>query len=283
MKNWRDSHLLSHHVCDELIELLTIRSFIQPYPWAVPGSAMTGFLRTLTFISEWDWRFEPLIIDFSGDMEAAEYDAIYTRFAAWRKIDPAMNRLALLVASNHDPEGISWTGIGPSKVIAARLTSLAKTAHSVMNEQGVCLQAAAIFTPSLLDYDFVLHLLPKFTYEQAAKKTNKKQNFKNLQVQYQQHQPVPSTVIVRSFLDEVRAVHGGNVLFFYNENGGAIVGGIWNPQTKPRSWKMNVGYSTLAIKGFGEGDVQIVVNKAGILHDIANLGGDLILKIEERQ
>ena len=79
------------------------------------------------------------------------------------------------------------------------------------------------------------------------------------------------------------ALHGGNVLFFHNENGGDIVGGLWNPQTKPRSWKVNVGYSTLAIKEFGGEDVQIVINKAGILHDIADLGGNLILKMEERQ
>ena len=110
----------------------------------------------------------------------------------------------MFVASNHDPEGISWTGIGPSKVVAARLTSLAKIARSIMNEQGVFLQAAAIFTPSLLDYDFVLHLMPKHTYTDSAKKTVKKENFKNLQFQYQQHHPVPSTVAIRSFLDELR-------------------------------------------------------------------------------
>ena len=284
MKNWRDSQLLSPHVCDELIELLTIRTFTQPYPWAIPGSAVTGFLRTLTFISKWDWRFYPLIIDFSGDMQLSEYDAITTRLEAWRKVDPAMNRIAMFVASNDDPEGISWTGLGPSKVVAARLTSLAKVACSVTTEQGIDLQAPALFTASLADYDFILRLNPTFVNDNLGLRTKKRLKYKNLQIDDQQYpQRVPPNVVVRSFIDELRTLYGNNVLFFHNGNGGTNIGGVWNPQTKPRSWKVNVGYSTIAVKGSSKDGGQLVLNKAGILYNIAELGGDMILKIEESQ
>ncbi len=102
VKLWFDRHMLSGHVSDEVIELLVAHTFLQPYPWRSPSSAMTGFLRTLLFISRWDWRMEPLIVDFTGTMTSKDVDSINTRLEAWRKIDPAMNRTTLFAASNHD-------------------------------------------------------------------------------------------------------------------------------------------------------------------------------------
>ena len=280
MKKWRDSHLLSHHVSDELIELLTIRSFVQPYPWAVPGSMITGFLRTLTFISKWDWRSDPLIVDFSSEMKITNYHAISTHFEAWRRIDPAMNRIAMFAASNFDPEGISWTEYGPSKVVAARLTSLARAACTVVKDQGLGVQAGALFAPSLTDYDFIVHLDLQFVAKDAGKKTTRKGGYKNLQIQEQQDPPFLSCQLVHSFLEELRTRYGSNVIFFYNENEGLVIGGLWNAQTGPRSWKVNVGYSTVPIMQASKEDEHITINKDGTLHEIARLGGDLISKIE---
>ena len=88
---------------------------------------------------------------------------------------------------------------------------------------------------------------------------------------------------MHSFLDELRTLYGSHVIFFYNKDGGSVIGGVWNPQTRLRSLKVDVGYSTVPVEQAGEGNGQITLNKAGTLHDIAKLGGDLILKIEERQ
>lgn len=44
VKLWFDCHMLSKHISDELIELFAVRSFLQPYPWRAPSSAMAGFL-----------------------------------------------------------------------------------------------------------------------------------------------------------------------------------------------------------------------------------------------
>ena len=150
MKKWRDSHLLSHHISDELIELLTVRTFVHPGPWSVPGSVMTGFLRTLKLISKWDWRSEPLIVDFNREMNSQEIDGIHLRFEAWRKIDPAMNRVVMFAASNLDPDGITWTELGPSKVVAARFISLAEAACAVVKEQGVGIEPDMLFAASMV-------------------------------------------------------------------------------------------------------------------------------------
>lgn len=68
LKMWFDRHMLSMHISDELIELVAARVFLQPYPWRAPSSAMTGFSRALMFLSRWDWRSTPLIVDFTGAM-----------------------------------------------------------------------------------------------------------------------------------------------------------------------------------------------------------------------
>ncbi len=279
MKKWRDSHMLSSHVSDELIELLTVRTFVHPYPWSVPGSVMTGFLRTLTLISRWDWQNEPMIIDFNGEMTSLEIEAINLRFEAWRKIDPAMNRISMFAASNLDPSGITWTEVGPSKVVAARFTSLAKAACGMMKEQGTNLEPQALFAASMADYDFVVHLNPRSTRTSRGEKRHSV--FKNLHVQSDQDKKSLSGFDpLRLFLGELRAMYGSNVLFFSNEYGHSLIAGLWNPQTGPRPWKVNLPYSTKPILRSSDEDTQITINKAATLHDIARLGGDMVSRIE---
>ena len=278
MKKWRDSHMLSSHIGDELIELLTVRSFVHPYPWPVPGSVMTGFLRTLTFISKWDWQNEPLIIDFSGEMASPEFEAVRLRFEAWRRIDPAMNRVCIFAASNLDLTGITWTEMCPSKVVAARFTNLAKAAYGMLKDQGTNLEPEVLFVSSLTDYDFVIHLNPRSTKNDGREK--EQLAFKNLSVQSHQDKVISKFDPIQSFLGELKAIYGSNILFFSNENECSLITGLWNPQTGPRRWKVNLPYSTRFVVRSSDEEPQISINKATTLHDIARLGGDLISRIE---
>lgn len=278
MKKWRDTHMLSSHFGDELIELLTVRTFVHPYPWPVPGSVMVGFLRTLTFISKWDWQTEPLIVDFSGDMSNPELEAVRLRFEAWRKIDPAMNRVSMFAASNLDPTGIIWTEMVPAKVVAARFTSLAKAACGMLNDQGTNFEPEVLFVASVTDYDFVVHLNMRSTKNNYREK--KQPAFKNLNVQSDQEKSLSGFDRVQLFLDELKAMYGSNVLFFSNEHECSLIAGLWNPQTGPRPWKVNLPYSTKLIVRSGDEGSQISVNKAATLHDIARLGGDMVSRIE---
>ena len=278
MKKWRDSHMLSGHLSDELIELLTVRTFVHPYPWPVPGSVMTGFLRTVSFISKWDWHNEPLIVDFDGEMTSPEIEAVKLRFEAWRKIDPAMNRVSIFAASNLDPTGITWTEMGPSKVVAARFASLAKAACGMLKEQGTDLEPEALFVASVADYDFVIHLNLR---SPKNKKHEKRQSaFKNFSVQSDQDNILSGFDPVSLFLGELKARYGSNVLFFRNEHGSSFIAGLWNPQTGPRPWKVNLPYSTKLIVRSGDEESQLSLNKAATLHDIARLGGDIVSWIE---
>ena len=100
------------------MELLVIRVFVQPFPWEAPSSTTAGFLRTLHMLSRWDWPREPLIIDSNGSLTPEEVTNMNARLQAWRKIDPAMNTVVLFVASNLDPDGVTWTQWKPLKVVA---------------------------------------------------------------------------------------------------------------------------------------------------------------------
>lgn len=140
-KRWFASHLLSPHFAEELVEIFVIRIFVQPYPWQAPSSLRSGFLRTLLFLSRWDWRVEPLIVNISGELSLTDKESITTNFEAWRKIDPGLNRVVLFAASNLDLDGVTWTQKGPSKVVAARMTALARAACTAAQEAGFDLDA----------------------------------------------------------------------------------------------------------------------------------------------
>lgn len=287
LKKWRDSHLLSPHLPDELLELLAIRTFIHPYPWSTPGSLLSAFLRTLHFLATWDWQSEPLILDFNSELTAPEIQSIRIRFDAWRKLDPGMNRVAMFVASNLDREGIAWTDRRPAKMIASRLTNLARAAcELVTQDRGeLALKPEALFVPSMGEYDFLIHLKPLQDY---LKKTS---SFKNLQVEAAGRDLFNAICDPRRlFVDELQELYGDDIVFFYNESTAiTVIAGLWNPQTEgPRKWKVGLHYSTMPLLateedgGGAEEEQQVIINKAAVLHDIARLGGDMITKIDQK-
>ncbi|KAL8735661.1 MAG: hypothetical protein Q9166_000830 [cf. Caloplaca sp. 2 TL-2023] len=274
LKKWRDCHLLSSHLADEFIELIAIRTFVCPYPWSSPGSLNSAFLRTLTFVAGWDWQTEPLILDFNAELNRQDVQSIHTRFEAWRKLDPGMNRVAMFAASNIDREGITWTDRRPAKIIASRFTKLAKAACELVREQGLELKPEALFVPSLAEYDFVIHLKP-------ANHT-KRSSFKNLQVESKEDPFESIANTSQLFFDELKELYGDNIIFFYNEFAISVIAGLWNPQTGPRNWKAGLDYSTTPLAKQGDKEPQVTINKAAILHDIARLGGDMITRIEQK-
>lgn len=281
MKKWRDSHLLSLHISDELVEILTIRTFVKPDPWEAPQSVMTGVLRTLAFISKWDWQSEPLFVDFGHETSTEDAKSVYLRFNAWRKIDPGMNRIVLFAASNLDPDGISWTEQGPSKVVAARFTSLARAACKLMKEQALNIDPSGLFATSTAEYDFIIHLNPKFVGNNLGR--NQQRAWKNFQIQPDRNSYFVGFDHIRLYLEEISRLYSKNVLFFHGMNGGSCIGGIWNPQTGLRDWKVSMTYSTLLALQPGGADAKTVINKIATLYDIAKLGGDMVSRIEERR
>lgn len=277
MKMWFDSHMLSGHVSGELIELLVAHTFLHAYPWRAPSSVMTGFLRTLMFIERWDWRHQALVVDFTGTMTSKDVTSANMRLEAWRKIDPGMNRTVVFAATNHDPSGVGFTEMGPSKVVAARMTALAGSAYKVVKQRGFELDHRSLFASSTASYDFIIHISP--STKDRKRKESSKSKFKNLEVQSEVdleqigYSPIPL------YLAELKKLYTNSIVFFYSEESGAVIGGLWNPQSvASRPLKVSVAYATRPSGKEGEEDVEL--DKCAILSEIARLGGDMVREVE---
>ena len=293
VKKWFSSHLLSPHFHPSLIELFAARTFTNPYPWAAPSSPTTALLRTLAFLARWDWRTEPWLVDVSAEGDAlreADVAAMTTRFTAWRKIDPALNRVALFVASGADRDGTAWSdGARPPKVVATRLTALARAAVAEVKSAGPELDFATLFASGLGDYDFCVFLDRKVVGRNRA--GQKKTAFKNLELQIDDEQvEAVGYDPVELFIRDLEDIYGDAMVLFYDEDGGDVIAGLWDPQTEMRAWKLKLGYSTIPVvaaqKGAsedGEKQVDVQINKAAILNEIARLGGDMVVKIDVKK
>ncbi|KAJ5726471.1 uncharacterized protein N7483_007828 [Penicillium malachiteum] len=274
VKHWFRSHLFSAQICEELIELLTVRAFTQPFPWDSPSSVMTGFLRTLHFLSRWDWQQEPFIVDLSGELSPQVTEVIRTRFTAWRNIDPAMNTVVLFVASDVDTDGVTWTQYEmPSKVVAGRMTSLAKAAISLIRKEDHGVDVSDLFQTSLAPYDFVIHLRSKLHGDRSTS-TSK---FKNL-VEADGANRASNLAIVKSFVQDMQACYNQSVLLFHGDDRCGVIAGLWNPQSlRPRTWNLKTAYSTTTAES---NEDYVTINRPAILNEIARLGEGLIDTID---
>ncbi|KAI5793911.1 Nrap protein [Peziza echinospora] len=296
VKKWFAAHLLTNHFSDEFIELVVLRTFISPFPWTTPSSPMTGFLRALAFLAAWDWRSDPLIVDTAEDPEdalkAADIEAITAKFEALRKSDPGFNRHVLFAATNYDQDGVVWTANGPSRVVAARMTALARSAVEYAKNAGSDFKVGTLFSHALADYDFVIHLNPQ--YLQDGKGKSSKPEYKNLSSQKLAQIGFDP---IKQYLDELTTSYSSNLLFFYGLPSTSTIGCLWTPHTAAeRSFKFNIPYSTIPSipntsssgDDSDEEDTEdgpkkasgvVVINKAATINEMARLGGNLVTKI----
>ena len=301
LKRWTASHLLlsNTHLPGEVLELLATHTFLQPFPFSTPATPQTAFLRTLLFLSRWDWAAEPLVIDLteSADMTPQQHTEAQTRFTAWRKLDPAMNNVVLFVASNIDPTGVIWTqGARPSKVVAARLTALAKASVELVKTKGLEMQDAdwtSLFTTPVGDFDFLIHLKHKVVQSHGRGEEGRgKERYKNLSLQDGMDVDRIGFDPVQWYLEDLNNALGEGVLFFHDAHGGRVIAGLWHPRALGRkAWRVRLGYSSMPVAvedeepgghgDGGEGDKgAVVMNQAGVLAEIAMLGEGLVERIE---
>lgn len=310
MKRWFASHLLTPHIAPELVELFVVRTFLQPHPWTVPSCATTAFLRTLFWISRWDWRHSPLIVDFSptsangtsqseipgsGKMKAEDVEKIQTRFEAWRRIDPAMNRVVIFAATNIDTDGNTWTDRGrPEKVVAARMTALAKAATNVIRDEedkrkselegkespSIEFTPETLFVPQMQDFDFVINISSK--YSKNSKRRKEDITFKNIEIQKVSGSQDTVTQLTRLFAEDLQSIYDDSILWFWDSENLRQIAGLWNPiVTAQRTFKVKAGWSSVPVQSRnGEKNTNIQINKEAIYNEILRLGGDLVNGID---
>ncbi|KAL1551276.1 nucleolar protein 6-like [Salvia divinorum] len=132
-KRWVSAHLFSNSLPEEAIELLVAHLFLKPLPFRPPCSRITGFLRYLRLLSEYDWSFSPLIVDINGDITPDDDKEINESFMSNRKqYEGNMHNAkpAMFLATSYDKESEAWTMQSPT---AAELKRLAAYATSSAN------------------------------------------------------------------------------------------------------------------------------------------------------
>ncbi|PHU27029.1 hypothetical protein BC332_05361 [Capsicum chinense] len=149
-KRWVSAHLFSTVLTEETVELLVSNLFLRPLPFEPPFSRITGFLREegrglkvriwvkprlavvlilsrfLRLLSEYDWAFSPLIVDFDGEFSTEEKNKINENFMRSReehekdtqKLSPAM-----FLATKYDIASEAWTRSSPTTAELRRLVA----------------------------------------------------------------------------------------------------------------------------------------------------------------
>jgi U3 small nucleolar RNA-associated protein 22 len=149
VKRWCAAHMLSLHICPEVIELLVAHVFLRADAQTAPNTGASGFARTLDFIRNWDWKNEPLIVPLyaAAGLEDPDAPAVFPKemyeqaqrlFKESRILDPGMSKGAWFIATEEDVRSTRWAGLGrtPTPMIADRFKMLAKASYKCL-EQGM--------------------------------------------------------------------------------------------------------------------------------------------------
>ena len=304
LKKWVSSHLLlANHICSEVLEIIASRIFLHPAPWSIPGSSTTAFLRCLHFLSRWDWSSTALMIDLSLSQDGItekERSEIQTRFMAWRKMDPNSNTVVWFIGTNVDSSGTVWTGHAkPEKVIAGRITALARAAIGVIEDRGTRMRDGdwnGLFQSSLGDFDFEIHLKGKLAkgykgQERMTSKTNRHGgggDFKNLQIASTLDTSSIGYDRVELYISDLNHAFRSSALFFHDQYGGKVIAGLWKPSVMGRKeWRVRLGWSSVPLPaeegGAKEGKQMCMFNKQAVIAEMVRLGDGLVKEVKIKQ
>lgn len=302
LTKWLSSHLLLHHLPQEILEVIAAHVFLHPAPWTTPGSSTTAFLRCLHLLSRFDFAFAPLIADLSlsQDMTAGQTDEMTTRFQAWRKLDPGLNNVVWFVGTNLDATGTVWTQGGrPERVVAGRVRALASAAIDMVKASGTKMgddDWATLFRSPLDEFDFQIYLKPSVVKQRqhggdARLKSRRGEDgvgvvYKNLQLGQALDIESIGHDSVMLFVEDLEAVFGTTALFFYDSHGGDIIAGMWKPAVLgQKEWRVRLGWSSVpvpAAEGHEDGKQPCLFNERAVLAEMSTLGEGIIKHIKTK-
>lgn len=318
-KLWLDSQMILNHIPEEVVELIVLQSFVDPAPYGIPGSVMAGFLRVLSFLSTWNWREEPLILDLSREfnsnyetnpnkesyvdkisdrLDLTTFQTINQSFVKLRESDPQGVKVPYFIGTKEDISGKVWTR-GISLVIASRLTSLSRVVLDVLSkndQNGVEISdnfIKLIFTAALKDYDVVIKLdssklnLKKLRRLSGVLPTNIK--FKNLVEPLTKYEgPDKSSDPVLNYYKDLISRYGEVVVWSVRKFGGLVdstsdrvITGLIVPGNQSRKFRVGIGYPVQPIDGDGKDLVKLDVED--VLKNCAVLGAEMINSVEQKK
>lgn len=161
-KRWIASHLFSACLLEEAVELLVAHAFTKPLPFHAPCSRMSGFLRFLRLLSEYDWAFSPLVVDINNDLSRDDEKDIDEKFMLSRKASDASP--SMFLATTYDKASEAWTLPSPNSYELRKLVAYARCSANlltklILEDQTESRRWECLFRTPLDKYDalIVLH------------------------------------------------------------------------------------------------------------------------------
>lgn len=315
-KLWLDSQMILTHMPEEVVELIVLQSFVDAAPYGIPGSVMAGFLRVLKFLSTWNWREDPLILDLSREfnskykedsnkesyvdkitdrLDLATYQTINQSFEKLREKDPNGIKVPYFIGTKEDISGKIWTQ-GISLVIATRLTSLSRVIINMLNENqenGVEISddfIKLIFTPALKDYNIVIKLDSNKSFNKKLRRlsgimpTNVK--FKNLVDSITAYEDTDKTIDpTLNYYKDLISRYGEIIVWSVRKFGGVdtnndrVITGLIIPGSESRKFRVGIGYP---IKPIENGKDLVKLDVDDVLKNCVLLGGDMIKSVHQK-
>ncbi|KAK4593427.1 hypothetical protein RGQ29_017509 [Quercus rubra] len=136
-KRWVASHLFSSCLGEEAVELLVAHIFLKPLPFNAPCSRITGFLRFLRLLSEYDWTFSALVVDINEDLSPKDEKEISNNFMLTRKGYEENKQnisAAMFLATAYDKASEAWTRFSPNISELKRLVAYARSSANLLNQ-----------------------------------------------------------------------------------------------------------------------------------------------------
>ncbi|ONK58586.1 uncharacterized protein A4U43_C09F14590 [Asparagus officinalis] len=174
-KRWVSSHLFSSFFTEEAIELVVAYLFLKPFPFQVPCSRVTGFLRFLRLLSNYDWTFSPLIVDINDDFTSNDEKEINESFILSRKSNEGNVQdvmPAMFLATTYDRTSEAWTKFSPKRSVLKRMASYAQSSadlltNLILDGQNGSFTWECLFRTPLNKYDAIVLLhRDKLSYPQ---------------------------------------------------------------------------------------------------------------------
>ncbi|KAN0064992.1 U3 snoRNP protein [Thecaphora frezii] len=309
-KRWLRAQMLGRHlVSDEAIELVAAAAYLLPDEGA-PASSVAGFLRIVRLLATWRWKEEPLLVPLQTAASAPEGTERFSfptelrvaaedKFTAARAADPAMSNRAWYIATEVDVDGLDFGRQGPFAGGADGIRKLAKAAVALWMQGGAALeryQVKGMFVPALEHYDFVIRLrrevLGRYSHNVEADKAvwmkQTKSKYANLldegEVKESVLGPVarPGFEAGEAFIKVLMTHYADTFRLFYDDEGGCVVGGVWNPSLeRPRQFKVALGFSSRPAEE-AKANANVALNRNAILAEIQRIGEGVVESIDVR-
>lgn len=137
-KRWVASHMLGGALQEEAVELIVAYLFCQPAPFDVPRSRISGFLRFLRLLSEFNWDALPLIVDINNVLTSQQRQLIHNHVVSLRETKASFSGgptnaglkkggPAMYITTSYDHEHSVWTLKEPTTESLKRIIAYAKS------------------------------------------------------------------------------------------------------------------------------------------------------------